>query len=106
MKFSHLLDAFGNIDKIYEGIKNNVFKKEHIEAIAELRWQECEKCPSIDRRGSFCTAFGTQPCCKECGCSLQFKMRALSSPCPLGKWNAVMTEDAEEELKEKIGYEE
>tara|TARA_R110002020_G_scaffold36503_3_gene109761 strand:- start:4350 stop:4679 length:330 start_codon:yes stop_codon:yes gene_type:complete len=104
MKLEHLLKAFGNIDQIYEGIKNNIFKKEHIEAVAKVRWKECKECEHIDRRGSFCMAPGTQPCCKECGCSLGSKIRSLSGECPVGKWRALMPEEAEEELKENMGY--
>ena len=37
-KLGHLLKAFMNIDQIYEGIKNKTFKKDHIEAVAEYRW--------------------------------------------------------------------
>ena len=102
MKFAHLLKAFVNIDQIYEGIKNNVFKKDHIEAVAELRWQECKKCEHIDRRGSFCTVPRTQPCCKECGCSLGVKIRSLSTECPVKKWGSLMSEEAEEELLKSI----
>jgi len=102
MKLSNLLKAFGNIDQIYEGIKNKTFKKDHIEAIAEYRWDICYRCDKKDDRGTFCTAPKTQPCCKECGCSLGYKMRSLSSECPLKKWGSVMPEEAEERLRESL----
>ena len=41
---------------------------------------------------------GTQPCCSLCGCSLSFKVRALSSDCPAHKWKAVITEKDEDKL--------
>ncbi|NQY43344.1 MAG: hypothetical protein HRT87_08380 [Legionellales bacterium] len=91
--------------KIIEGIKNTVFKKEHIEIEANSRYSICLACPSLDVKGSKCLAPGTQPCCGECGCSLKFKTRSLSSDCPLGKWKAVMSEEDEMKLKEDLGYE-
>jgi len=42
---------------------------------------------------------GTAPCCNECGCSLGFKTRSLSSDCPLGKWEAIVTEEEEDKLE-------
>ena len=105
MKLAHLLKAFKNIDQIYEGIKNKTFKKEHIEAVAEHRWAICYRCPSIDNRGTSCMVAKTQPCCKECGCSLGLKMRSLSTECPLKKWGPVMDDEAEEKLRKSIGIE-
>jgi hypothetical protein len=50
---------------------------------------------------------GTAPCCNEkhggCGCSLEFKTRSLSSDCPLNKWKAILTQEEEDKLKEKLG---
>jgi hypothetical protein len=50
---------------------------------------------------------GTQPCCNEklggCGCSLSLKTRALSSDCPKGYWKAELTQEEEDQLKEKLG---
>jgi hypothetical protein len=43
---------------------------------------------------------GTQPCCGDCGCSLTFKTRSLSSDCPQGKWDALITEEEEDKLDE------
>ena len=45
---------------------------------------------------------GTQPCCSECGCSMGFKLRSLSSSCPIDKWKAVLTEEEEDELNKNI----
>jgi hypothetical protein len=38
-----------------------------------------------------------------CGCSLSLKTRALSSECPLGYWKAVLSEEEEDKLNEKLG---
>lgn len=96
------LNAFKNAKSILEGIKNNIFKKEHVEAEAELRFDICKECNSLDREGLHCFVSGTEPCCAECGCSLDLKTRALSSECPLGKWPALMTEEEEDLLIEKM----
>ena len=96
------IDAFKNIDKITEGIKNNIFKKEHIEAVATDRFQICIKCSLFDAKGDDCLAPGTQPCCSDCGCSLTFKVRSLSSECPKGYWDALVTEDQEDLITNQI----
>lgn len=96
------IDAFKNIDKITEGIKNNIFKKEHIEAVATDRFQICIKCSLFDAKGDDCLAAGTQPCCSDCGCSLTFKVRSLSSECPKGYWDALVTEDQEDLITNQI----
>ena len=95
-------NIFNNRKQILEGIKNKLFKKEHVEVIAKNRWQICIKCKSLDVKGDKCTMPGTQPCCGECGCSIAFKLRSLSSACPLNKWKAVLTEDEEDELNKNI----
>ncbi len=96
------LDVFKNADKIAEGIKNNIFKKEHIEAIADERFQICLNCILFDAGGDKCMAPGTQPCCSDCGCSLAFKVRSLSSDCPKGKWHAITSEEQEELINKQI----
>ena len=102
MGINKYLNAFKNATSILEGIKNNLFKKEHIEAEAELRFSICKKCTSLDTEGKSCLVSGTQPCCSQCGCSLELKTRSLSSECPLGKWPALMTEEEEDALIEKM----
>ncbi len=99
-----LKKIFKNRKEILEGIKNKVFKQEHIEIVAKERWDDwCIKCDELDRKGSKCTVAGTQPCCAECGCSLGFKIRSLSSSCPLGKWGAIISEKEEDELTQQFG---
>jgi hypothetical protein len=102
MAWNKFLGAFKNRKQILEGLKNQIFKKEHVEAEAARRWAICKECPSLDTQGSKCMAPGTQPCCSECGCSLSLKTRSLSSSCPLEKWLAVMDEDTEEKLREQL----
>lgn len=93
--------------QIFEGIINNIFKKEDVEAVAEYRMFICKNCKLYDEKGEGCIVPGTQPCCNEkkggCGCSLAFKTRSLSSECPLKKWKAEMSEEEEDKLNEKLG---
>ena len=89
-----------NRKQIYEGIKNSVMRDAFVEEVAEKRMLLCKECPEIDLKGSKCEVPGTQPCCGNCGCSLAFKTRALSSECPIGEWSALMSEDQEDKLGE------
>ena len=87
---------------ILEGIKNNIFKTDHIEEIAKERIEICNGCPSINIVGDGCMVPGTNPCCGECGCTLQLAIRSLSKECPLKKWPAVLTFEEEYELQLKL----
>jgi hypothetical protein len=105
MGLEKFIGAFKNTPQILEGIKNKVFKQEHIEAEAAVRWAICKSCPHLDTLGTKCAVRGTQPCCGECGCSLGFKLRSLSSDCPKGLWVAVMDSETEDQLKNNINDE-
>jgi len=98
MNLKKLLAAFKNLDQIKQGVLNTIFTKKEVEIIAEERFKICLDCEHLDNQGSKCLAPGTQPCCSECGCSLTFKTRSLSSSCPKEKWNAWLTEEQEEKL--------
>jgi hypothetical protein len=99
-----LNQIFKNRKQILEGIKNNIFKKEHVEEIAFQRLLICTECKHYDIKGEGCLVKGTAPCCNKntggCGCSLSIKTRSLSSACPLTtpKWKAVLTEEEENKL--------
>jgi len=83
--------------QILEGLKNTVIKDEFVEQVAEVRLEICKGCIAYDTSGEGCAVPGTQPCCSKlkegCGCSLKIKSRALSSSCPLGKWDAILYQD-------------
>ena len=85
-----------NRKQIVEGITNSVIRDETVEEISRLRYDNCDSCPSKGRK---CAVKGTAPCCNECGCSLTFKTRSLASECPLGKWQAISTEEEEQQLE-------
>jgi len=89
-----------NRKQIYEGIKNSIMLDEYVEDVAAKRMVLCNECSEIDLKGSRCEVPGTQPCCGNCGCSLGFKTRALSSECPIGEWPALMSENEEDKLGE------
>jgi hypothetical protein len=81
--------------KIVEGIKNSIIRDQFVEEVAAMRYAICDECPS---KGKKCAVKGTAPCCNECGCSLGFKTRSLASDCPLGKWEALISEEEEDAL--------
>jgi hypothetical protein len=103
----NIIKIWKNKGQILEGITNSIFKKEDVEEIAQYRMQICNNCDLLDEEGEGCMVLGTQPCCNEkkggCGCSLSLKTRALSSECPLGKWEAELTEEEEDKLNQKLG---
>jgi hypothetical protein len=94
---SILKTIWENRKQILEGITNSVIRDQTVEDIAQLRYSICYECSSKGRK---CVVKGTAPCCNECGCSLAFKTRSLSSECPLGKWDAIATEEEEDKLEE------
>ena len=96
------MTLWNNKEKILEGIKNYLFTTDTIEQIALERYTICQACPKLDLTGAECLAPGSQPCCSECGCSLKFKTRSLSSSCPLDKWESFMSMEDEDELLAKL----
>ena len=100
-----LNQIWSNRTAILEGIKNSIFKTEHVELIAAERMAICVKCPSIDLDGFHCFVLGTQPCCSQCGCSLEFKLRSLSSNCgdeENPKWHALLSQEEEDAFTEQL----
>lgn len=97
--------------KIAEGIKNSVFKQDHIEEIAAERIAICRTnvCGHYDPKGESPNAyFPGQESCGYCGCKSAWMVRSLSTNCSLIKdgkeplWKAVVTEDEEQSIKNKI----
>lgn len=98
-----LITVWKQKGQILEGIANSIFTRQDVEIIAENRMSVCEGCDKIDRKGDNCLVPGTKPCCAECGCSLSFKTRSLSSSCPLGKWNAEVTDEEADKISTALG---
>ena len=97
---NNIIKVWKSRNQIYEGVMNRVFKKEHVEEIAEERKLICLDCEHWDITGKGCLVPGTQPCCDVCNCSMEFKLRALSDKCPLDKWNSIVSEDEEDIINE------
>ena len=102
MNIKSLIKAFSNLNEITAGVINTLFKKENVELIAKTRMDICKSCDVFDGEGDKCFAPGTQPCCGDCGCSLGFKTRSLSSECPKGYWNSLVSEETEELITKQI----
>lgn len=89
------------LDKIYEGWRNNLFPPSHlkkvIEHVARKRRAICNYC---EYNSKYNKTFRPDVHCIECGCTLSAKTRCLSCECPLKspKWKAVLTEEEEEEM--------
>jgi hypothetical protein len=94
---SKLSTIWKNRKQILEGITNKIIRDEFVEDIAKARLEICNNC---EFKGNKCMVAGTGPCCNVCGCSLSLKTRALSDECPQGNWNAVITEEEEDNLNE------
>jgi hypothetical protein len=107
-----IIKLWKNRNQILEGIKNSIFRTEDIEHIAEERRAICEAntCGYFNPQGDSLKCFiKGQLCCAACGCNLEWKLRSLSSSCGLKEigrkplWDAVLDEQEETKLKEKLG---
>ena len=99
----NLSEIWKNKKQIAEGIKNNIFKQEHIEEVYNHRLQTCQTCPYYDPKGEFENAyFPGSPSCGSCGCPLANKLRSLSTKCPEGFWNAITDEITEFKIEQQI----
>ena len=77
-----------NKSKIFEGIKNYIFKKEDVEEIAQIRMDICKTnaCGYYDPEGKSPEAVVPGiPSCGACGCSLEIKTRCMSCKCGLSE---------------------
>jgi len=100
-----LTQIWSNRKVILEGIKNSAFKTEHVEQIAAERMAICEACPDLDKQGDSCLVPKTQPCCGQCGCSLEFKLRSLSSNCgneEAPRWHALLSQEEDDALTNQL----
>lgn len=80
---------------IIQGWKNYLFENEEVEQIAKDRAAICQGCDSAVM-GSYeqiLPDFSIKEIkglkCKECGCPLSTKLRALNEKCDLGKWDSM-----------------
>lgn len=82
-----LKTVWSNRKDIISGIWfSQVWLNFKVEREARRRMLICNNCPHIDKVGSSCFVQGSQPCCSQCGCSLEFKTHAPEAECPLNYW--------------------
>lgn len=94
-----------NIKGILEGAWNSVFVNKEIEKIAQQRNEVCKGCiMNSDHQKKHNKYKTIRPDfhCVSCGCDLHMKTRALSQSCPLGKWEAHLSQEEEFELNKKL----
>lgn len=96
--------------KIWEGIRNSIFKSDYVEKIAAHRMAICEEniCGFYDKDGtSEKTVVRGKSACGQCGCESSLLIRCLSCECSLGHlgltplWPKEMTEEEEREFDAK-----
>ena len=98
-----LKEIWKNKSSIAEGLKNNMFKKEHIEVIAHERLKICLVCPFYDPTGTSEKAtFKGKPSCASCGCLTALKTRCLSCDCPENKWLKITDDHTSQKIKNQI----
>lgn len=100
-----------NRNKIWEGLRNKIFKQEHIELVSKERLEICRTntCGYHDPKGeSDAAVHKGHESCGACGCRLDLKTRSLSSDCglkDLGKeplWIALVSKQDEEMIDSQI----
>lgn len=88
------------LSQIIEGWKNNLFPKEELKEIISIskkyRLSICNTCLKHSKFHS--TPLRPDEHCTECGCTLSAKTACLSCECPLKKWEAVISQQQEQEI--------
>jgi len=92
----------GQLAQIIEGWRNRLFPKEELKDIiaqtTEERMKICDNCPKHSKFHS--TPLRPDAHCTECECTLLAKLACLSCRCPLGKWEAIITEQEQNKINE------
>ena len=82
--------------------------KDVITEVSDTRMEICNGCPfqSTNARelGTY-KGFRNDVHCIQCGCPLAAKTKSLSSRCPIGRWEAVVSDEERYKL-EKWGWKE
>ena len=90
-------------EQIYEGWRNKLFPpellKDMIDDVSAQRLAICEECGYHSKHHK---TLRPDAHCTECGCTLSAKTKCLSCDCPLSKWNHVLTDKQEREIKSDI----
>ena len=91
-----------NLSNIYEGWRNHLFPPEELkEIIKKVSRSRHRICNSCEYNSKFHKTLRFDIHCIICGCTLSAKTKCLSCECPLTppKWNAVLTDEQEEQIK-------
>jgi hypothetical protein len=72
-----------DLQNVFEGFKNYIFKDEQVESEAIKRLEQCYGCGLRD--GGVCSKNKEVDGIKGCGCALKLKARS-GSKCPRNKW--------------------
>lgn len=91
-----------NVKHILEGIKNSIFVKGEVEAIAEQRHAICKACPRDSKNrdkkdlfnpGKYYSEIRPDEHCSLCACNIHAKVRSLHTSCPENRWDAVASKE-------------
>lgn len=97
--------------EIIEGWRNHLIPpkdlKEVIKKVSEERLEICSTCPkqSENAKADGYKTIRIDLHCTACGCPLASKTKSLSSKCPLGKWEAITTDEERFEIERQINEE-
>jgi hypothetical protein len=108
LKKKNAIEIWKNRNKILEGLRNSVFKRDDVELIANERIAICRsnECGFHDPNGiSEAAVAKGKESCGSCGCKLSWKTRSLSSNCPINSWEAILSETEEAALNNNLGIE-
>lgn len=87
------------LSQIYEGWRNNLLPPKKLEEViattSKARLAICNECP---HHSKFHKSVRPDDHCTNCGCTLAAKTKCLSCACPINKWEAVVTEEQEDEM--------
>lgn len=87
------------LSQIYEGWRNNLIPPKKLQEVIALtsttRLAICDSCP---HHSKFHKTIRVDDHCTHCGCTLAAKTKCLSCACPINKWEAVVTEEQEDEM--------
>lgn len=94
-----------NISAIVEGWRNHLAPPEEMKAVIEevskQRLAICTPCEENSRNRKP-NPEGKLGHCKQCHCPLTPKSKALNHACPLGKWEAYLSDKERKELDEQL----
>lgn len=90
-----------SLSQIFEGWKNRLLPAEEIKELiadaAKFRMDICNECPFHSKNHD---TVRPDIHCTKCGCTLGAKVRCLSCSCPEDKWEALITSEQRDKIRE------